>query len=67
MQDTLYAAILPTPYNAPMDPGGNLKVPSQATTVICLQILEKHAESCRIHYNNNNMDVELKTMVTEAL
>ena len=34
MQDTIYATILPIPYNAPMDPGGTVQVPSQATSSV---------------------------------
>ena len=44
MQDMIYEKILPTPYNAPMDPGGTTQVPSQATMAVRLQLQDKHAK-----------------------
>ena len=67
MRDTLYATIYPIPSNMPVDPGVTSQVPPQATTVVCLKLLDEHLEDCRIHNNHQNMDAALKTMVLKAV
>ena len=43
MQDTLYAAIFPTPYNAPVDSGRTVHVPSITINYSGLIETKRHA------------------------
>ena len=65
IQDTFYMTISPTPYNAPVEPGGTSSVPQEETTAQLSQLRDEHAEARRIHENHHNMNAELKTMVLE--
>ena len=67
MRENLYLKISTTLYITPVDLGGIVTVPLQATTAKLSQLQDKHTESRHIHNNNHNMDLDLTTMVLDTV